>query len=56
MAQSHAWNDKVSSGPIGVDDRRRPYRLTAEGRAYLQRELSGLEDVVRTGLRRLRQT
>ena len=35
-------------------DRRQPYRLTAEGRRYLQEQLDGLEQVVKTGLRRLR--
>jgi DNA-binding PadR family transcriptional regulator len=37
------------------DDRRRPYRLTAEGRRHLQEQLSGLAAVVKTGLRRLEQ-
>jgi DNA-binding PadR family transcriptional regulator len=39
--------------PLGSDSRRRPYRLTAEGRRYLQHELAGLSQVVKTGLRRL---
>jgi len=39
--------------PLESDNRRRPYRLTAEGRRYLQRELAGLSQVVKTGLRRL---
>jgi DNA-binding PadR family transcriptional regulator len=37
------------------DERRRPYRLTAEGRRHLQEQLSGLAAVVKTGLRRLEQ-
>ena len=40
----------VSSG-----DRRQPYRLTAAGRRHLERELAGLESMVRVGLSRLRQ-
>jgi len=41
--------------PVDSADRRRPYRLTAAGRAHLQAELDGLNQIVRTGLRRLRQ-
>ena len=36
------------------EDRRRPYRLTADGRRYLREQLADLEAVVKTGLRRLR--
>jgi DNA-binding PadR family transcriptional regulator len=36
------------------DDRRQPYTLTAEGRRYLEEQLSGLNQVVKTGLKRLR--
>jgi DNA-binding PadR family transcriptional regulator len=39
---------------IESDDRRRPYRLTAEGRRYLREELAGLDRFVKTGLRRLK--
>jgi len=41
--------------PVGGADRRRPYRLTAAGRKYLEEELTGLESVLRIGLRRLKQ-
>jgi DNA-binding PadR family transcriptional regulator len=41
--------------PVGSEDRRQPYRLTASGRRYLEEELAGLESVLRVGLRRLRQ-
>jgi DNA-binding PadR family transcriptional regulator len=41
--------------PMGSEDRRQPYRLTAAGRRYLEEELAGLESVLRVGLRRLRQ-
>jgi DNA-binding PadR family transcriptional regulator len=34
-------------------DRRRPYRLTAEGRRHLQAELTHLQQIVKAGLRRL---
>jgi DNA-binding PadR family transcriptional regulator len=37
------------------EDRRRPYRLTAEGRRYLREELAALDQVVKTGWRRLKQ-
>ena len=39
--------------PVGVDGRRRPYRLTTAGRARLSARLRGLDDAVRTGKRRL---
>lgn len=39
---------------VESDDRRRPYRLTADGRRQLEEQLSGLNQVVRTGLRRLK--
>ena len=39
---------------IESDDRRRPYRLTAEGRRHLQDELAELNQFVKTGLRRLK--
>ena len=42
--------------PVQSEDRRRPYRITAAGRRHLEAELSGLEAIVRTGLRRLRAT
>jgi DNA-binding PadR family transcriptional regulator len=37
-------------------DRRRPYRLTAEGRKALREQLADLHQVVKAGLRRLRET
>jgi DNA-binding PadR family transcriptional regulator len=39
---------------VGADERRRPYRLTAEGRRHLNEQLSSLERVVKTGLQRLK--
>jgi DNA-binding PadR family transcriptional regulator len=36
-------------------DRRQPYRITAAGKRQLQDQLSGLDVIVRTGLRRLRE-
>ena len=39
---------------LAVDDRRRPYRLTAAGREHLQQQLAALEPIVRVGARRLR--
>ena len=41
--------------PLASDDRRRPYRLTAAGRAHLEAQLAALEPVVRVGTRRLKQ-
>ena len=35
------------------DDRRRPYRITAAGRAYLQEQVASLSRVVRTASERL---
>lgn len=39
--------------PLPAQERRRPYRLTASGIAFLQKELSGLEAFASMGLRRL---
>jgi DNA-binding PadR family transcriptional regulator len=39
-----------------AEDRRQPYTLSAEGRRYLVGQLSDLNQIVRTGLKRLRQT
>lgn len=39
---------------LPADDRRRPYRLTAEGRSALETELRTMEAVTRRGLDRLR--
>lgn len=39
--------------PIGSDDRRRPYRLTAAGAEALREQLAALQRVTSTGLRRL---
>ena len=40
--------------PLASSDRRQPYRITAEGRTYLQQELVGLAHLASTGLGRLR--
>lgn len=39
--------------PLPSEERRRPYRLTREGVASLQEQLTGLERVASIGLRRL---
>ncbi len=39
---------------LPADDRRRPYRLTADGSAALEQELAQLQAVTRQGLDRLR--
>jgi DNA-binding PadR family transcriptional regulator len=41
--------------PVQSDDRRRPYRITTAGKRHLEEQLSGLDLIVRTGLRRLRE-
>ena len=40
--------------PVEAEDRRQPYRLTAEGRRHLKTELDELDQMVKTGLKRLR--
>jgi DNA-binding PadR family transcriptional regulator len=40
--------------PLPADDRRRPYRLTADGSAALEQELRQLQAVTARGLDRLR--
>jgi DNA-binding PadR family transcriptional regulator len=40
--------------PIDTDDRRRPYRLTAEGRRYLQEQLANLQQIASAAQRRLK--
>ena len=39
--------------PLEAQERRRPYRLTAAGRAALGSQLANVEEVARTGRRRL---
>lgn len=39
--------------PMPAEERRRPYRLTGTGEATLREQLGALDDLVRTGLRRL---
>ena len=41
--------------PIRSNDRRQPYRITAAGKRHLEEQLSALDAIVRTGLRRLRE-
>ena len=41
--------------PLESDDRRRPYRLTADGREHLRGELKTLNQIAKTGLNRLKQ-
>ena len=40
--------------PVDSADRRRPYRITAEGRRHLQEQLTSLGHLLKTGLRRLK--
>ena len=48
--EQRGWIRPVKSG-----SRRQPYRITADGRAYLKEQLAALEQVVRTGSKRLRE-
>jgi DNA-binding PadR family transcriptional regulator len=48
--EQRGWIRPVKS----AEDRRQPYALSAEGRRYLEEQLSELNQVVRTGLKRLR--
>ena len=40
--------------PVETKDRRQPYCLTAGGKRYLEEQLSTLDQVVRTAIRRLK--
>ena len=40
--------------PVASSDRRQPYQLTALGRQALERQLANLEQIVKTGKRRLK--
>jgi DNA-binding PadR family transcriptional regulator len=40
--------------PVESNDRRRPYCITASGRTHLQEQMTGLDRVVKTALRRLK--
>ncbi len=42
--------------PLEAEDRRRPYRLTGQGRQVLETELDSMKTVAETGLRRLGET
>jgi DNA-binding PadR family transcriptional regulator len=41
--------------PVDSEDRRRPYRITAAGELSLRDQLARMNQVVRIGLRRLRE-
>ena len=41
--------------PVDSTERRQPYRITAAGRRHLEEQLAGLDKIVRTGQRRLRE-
>jgi DNA-binding PadR family transcriptional regulator len=40
--------------PVGSQDRRQPYRLTAAGQQYLEEQLASLDRVIKTATRRLK--
>ncbi len=39
---------------LDSDDRRKPYRLTAAGRRYLEEEVAGMDAVLKTAQKRLK--
>lgn len=39
--------------PVDSAERRKPYRLTAQGKRYLEEQMAGLDHLVKTTLRRL---
>jgi DNA-binding PadR family transcriptional regulator len=39
--------------PLPAEGRRRPYRLTGDGRRLLERRLAGLDRALRTGIERV---
>lgn len=48
--EQRGWIRPVQSS----GDRRQPYTLSAAGRQHLEQQLSGLNQVVKTGMKRLR--
>ena len=40
--------------PLESDDRRRPYAITAAGKQFLEEQLTALDQVVKTAMRRLK--
>jgi DNA-binding PadR family transcriptional regulator len=40
--------------PVPSADRRQPYTLTAAGKAHLEEQVAGLEQAVKTAIRRLK--
>jgi len=47
--EEHGW-----IRPVGAKTRRQPYTITAAGRQHLQTELAALQQIVKTGLARMR--
>ena len=41
--------------PVKSADRRQPYHITAQGKQFLKQQLASLDQVVRTGARRMRE-
>jgi DNA-binding PadR family transcriptional regulator len=40
--------------PVPSDDRRQPYRITAEGKQHLEEQVASLDQVIKTATRRLK--
>ena len=47
--EEHGW-----IRPVGAKSRRQPYTITPSGRRHLQQELATLQQVVKTGLSRVK--
>jgi len=41
--------------PVEVEDRRKPYCITAAGRHHLEEQMASLDQLVKTAMRRLKQ-
>lgn len=52
--EQRGWIRPVKPAASKSADRRQPYSLTAAGRRHLEEQLSGLNEIVRTGLKRLK--
>jgi DNA-binding PadR family transcriptional regulator len=48
--EQHGWIRPLKA----AKDRRQPYTISAQGRRHLEEQLAGLNQVVRTGLKRLK--
>jgi DNA-binding PadR family transcriptional regulator len=52
--EQRGWIRPLKSALKSETDRRQPYTLSADGRRYLEGQLSEMNQIVRTGLKRLK--